>query len=449
VIKNKEITHLEHSRVKLSLTIEKEAVGKEYHKLLDDYSKTIRLPGFRPGKVPPAVVERKFGEGLKAEAAQKIVEDSLKTVFEEIEEKPATYETPELQDDYKLSFDDDFQFTVAYDIFPKVEIGPYTGLDIEQPVVKITEDDEKRELDVLVEQNSFIVEKDGQAEKENSATVNYWEVDEAGAEIPGTKKQDMPLVVDAGHDIYGIDTELAGMKKGDTKNITKSYPADYREKDLAGQTKKFVIELTGLREKKKPDLDDELAKDISEAYETLDDLKKDIKKRLEESAAIRTRSLTVDALMDQVVEKSNIDLPESMIRAEQKRLWRQFAGQFRIKEEQIEQLLTIQNKSKDDLFAEWRPRSEKSLKIQLCIQKMLEAEKIEISDEELDAFFKEQSEGASMSFEELKDYYIKNNLIDMARHDAQEKKLFDQLLEKNTIAPGKEISFTEAMGGKQ
>jgi trigger factor len=449
VIKNKEITRLEHSRVKLSLTIEKETAQKEYDSLLKDYSKKMQMPGFRKGKVPPAVLERKFGDSLKAEAAEKIIEDSLKTVFEEIEEKPMTYEAPELQEDYKLSFDQDFSFTVAYDTFPKVEVGPYTGLTIEKPAVKISEEDEKRELDVLVEQNSFIVEKDGQAEKDNTATVSYWEIDEGGAEIPNTKKTDMPLVVGSGYDIYGIDAELEGMKKGESKTVTKTYPDDYKEKNLAGAAKKFVIEMTGLREKKKPELDDELAQDISDSYKTLDDLKKDIRKRLDDSAANRTRALTVDALMDQVVEKSTIDLPESMIRAEQNRLWRQFAGQLRVREEQIEQLLALQNKSKDALFEEWRPRSEKSLKIQLCIQKMIETEKIEVSDEELDAFFTEQAEGASMSSEELKDYYTKNNLTDMARHDVQEKKLFDQILEKNTVAPGKEITFTEAMGGNQ
>jgi trigger factor len=431
------------------LTIDRETAQKEYESLLKNYSQKMQLPGFRKGKVPPAVLERKFGDSLKAEAAEKHNEDSLKTVFEEIEEKPITFEAPELQEDYKLTFDQDFSFAVAYDTFPKIEVGPYTGLNIEKPAVKIAEEDEKRELDALVEQNSFIVEKDGQAEKENTATVSYWEADEAGAEIPNTKKTDIPLIVGSGYDIYGIDAELEGMKKGETKAVTKTYPGDYKEKDLAGTAKKFVIELTGLREKKKPEIDDELAKDISDSYKTLDDLKKDIRKRLEDSAANRTRALTVDALMDQVVEKSSIDLPESMIRAEQNRLWRQFAGQLRVREEQIEQLLALQNKSKDALFEEWRPRSEKSLKIQLCMQKMIEAEKIEVSDEELDAFFKEQSEGATMSFEELKDYYTTNNLIDMARHDVQEKKLFDQILEKNTVTAGKEISFTEAMGGNQ
>ncbi|MDR1626762.1 MAG: trigger factor [Spirochaetia bacterium] len=449
MIKNKEITHLEHSRVKLTLTIEKEAAAEEYSKLLSDYSKKIQLPGFRKGKVPVAVLERKYGDSLKAEVVQKIIEDSLKTVFQDIEEKPLPYMVPELQEDYKLGLDQDFCFTVAYDIFPTVELGPYTGLTVEKPSVKITGDDQKRELEVLVEQNSFIVEKDGAAEKDNTATLAYWELDEAGAEIPNTRKKDIPLVVGAGNDIYGLDLELDGMKKGETKTITKTFPEDHGNKDLAGKTKKIALELTGLREKKRPELNDELAQDISDSYNTLEDLKADIDKRLQDVAAARTRAMTVEALMNQVVQNSTMDLPESMVRAELERLWRQFAGRHRLREEELERVLASQGTPKDSLFEEWRPRAETSLKMQLCINKMIENEKIEVSDEAMDDFFREQIKGSSVSFDDMKDYYTKNNLIDTARHDAQEKKLFDQLLEQNTFTAGREMSFTDAVGGGQ
>ena len=198
MIKNKEITRLEHSRVKLSLTIDKESAEKEYADILADYAKKAQMPGFRKGKVPPSVLERKFGDSIKAEAVEKIIEESLKTVFEEIEEKPLSFEAPELQEEYKLSFDEDFSFAVAYDIYPTVDLGPYTGLTVEKPRVKITEDDEKRELDALVEQNSFIVEKEGVAEKDNRVTVDCWELDEAGGEVPNSRKPDMSLTVGGG-----------------------------------------------------------------------------------------------------------------------------------------------------------------------------------------------------------------------------------------------------------
>jgi trigger factor len=239
------------------------------------------------------------------------------------------------------------------------------------------------------------------------------------------------------------------MKTGEKKELAIIYPEDYPDKKRAGTPAKLVLELKGLRENKRPEINDELAQDISDAYETLDDLKKDIRKRLEESAKNRVHALTVEALMEQVVEKSVIDLPESMIRAEQDRLWQQFAARFHADEKEIEKILAERSSSKEQLYAEWRPKSEKSLKIQLCIQKMLEAEKIEASEEELDAFLAEQAKSASMSFEEMKEYYAKNKLTGVARHEVREKKLFEQVLEKNTVVTGKEIGFLDALGGSQ
>jgi trigger factor len=449
VVTNKEIQHLDKSRVKLSITVGKEDAEKEYRTILADYAKKAQIDGFRKGKVPPAVLERKFGEGIKAEAGQKVIEDSLKTVFEEIEEKPLPYSVPELDEDFELSFDKDFSFSVTYDVFPKIELGAYTGLDVEEPVVKISAEDEKRELQALVEQNSFIVEKDGAAAKEDIATVGYWEIDEKGEEVPNTRRQDFVFTVGSGGNPYGFDDDIVGMKKGDNKIVKKDYPADYPTKELTGKSKTVAVELSVLKEKKKPEVNDELAQDISEKYKTVDDLKKDIRKRLDETMKARVRSMTIESLMDQVAEKSTVPLPESMVQAELQHSWNHFVSQFRMKEEQVEKLLQIQGRTKEVLFEEWRPNAEKSLKVRLLIEKMIEAEKIEAGNEEVDAFLKEQAEESSMKFEELKEYYTKNNLLEMARHDVQEKKLFDLVLGKNAVKKGKKLNFVDMLQGNR
>lgn len=449
VVANKEIQHLDKSQVKLSVTVRKDDAEKEYRKLLAEYSGKAQISGFRRGKVPAEVLERKFGEGIKVEAGQQIIEDSLKEIFSEIEEKPLPYSVPELQDDLEFSFDKDFCFSVTYDIYPKIEVGPYTGLTVEQPEVDVTEDDEKRELDALVEQNSFIVEKDGAAAKDDSATVNYWEVDDQGNEIPNTKRQDFTFVVGSGYNHYKFDDDVVGMKKGDKKTVKKDFPADFETKELAGTSKTLVIELAALKEKKRPELNDELAQDISDKYETLDDLKKDIRKRLEETAADRTRALTIEALMEQVAEKSSLELPESMVQAELDHSWHHFVSQFRMKPDQVEKLLQLQGRSRETLFQDWRPNAEKSLKVRLLIEKMIETEKIEASEDEIDSLLKTQGEGSSMKFDELKDYYKKNNLLDMVGHDVKEKKLFDAVLAKNTLTKGRKLNFMDAMQGNR
>ena len=449
MIANKEIQHLDKSQVKLSITVKKDDAEKEYRKLLAEYSQKAQIDGFRRGKVPATVLERKFGEGIKAEVGQKLIEESLKEAFEEIEEKPLPYAHPELQEDFELSFDKDFSFSVTYDIYPKIEIGPYTGLTVEQPEVEITAEDEKRELDALVEQNSFVVEKDGAAAKDDSATLTYWEQDEQGAEVPNTKRQDFAFVIGSGYNLYKFDDDVIGMKKGEKKTVKKDYPADFEAKELAGTSRTLVLELTALKEKKRPELNDELAQDISDKYKTLEDLTQDIRKRLDETASNRKRALTIEALMEQVAEKSTMTIPESMVLAELDHSWHHFVSQFRMKPDQVEKLLHLQGRTREALFQEWRPNAEKSLKVRLLIEKMIEIEKIEAKEEEIDELLKTQGEGSSMSFDELKDYYTKNNLLDMVGHDVKEKKLFDEVLTKNTLTQGKKMNFMDAMQGNR
>jgi trigger factor len=150
--------------------------------------------------------------------------------------------------------------------------------------------------------------------------------------------------------------------------------------------------------------------------------------------------------MNLVVESTPIDLPESMIKADMDRKWRQFTGSFRDGEKTVQLLLEKQGKSKESIFERWKSEAEKSLKRQLCIQKMIENEKIEVSEEELDNFFREDAGNTSMTFDELKSYYEKNGLMGMARHDVEEKKLFDQILDKNTLTAGREMSLTDVLG---
>ncbi|MDR2588975.1 MAG: trigger factor [Spirochaetales bacterium] len=447
MIKNREISHLEHSRVRLSVTITKEAAAGEYSGLVAEYSKKVIMDGFRRGKVPAAVLERKFGTELRAETMENLIEKSLKSIFEEIEERPIMYSSPELEkDDYRLSFEEDFSFAVSYDIFPKIELGPYTGLSVAEPEIVISPEDEAHELEALVEQNSFIVEKDGEAAIGDTLTATCWEMDEAGGEVPLSRRQDFTFTLGSEDNLYAFDDSVVGMKKGEKREFTKEYPADYKFEAFAGKSKRLSFELTGLREKKRPEVNDELAQDISDEYKSLDDLTKDIRRRLEEAAAARKRQLTIEAFMGLVAEKSVIDLPESMIRAEEENLWQRFLSQVRVSEARLEEILELENSSRAALMEKWRPDAEKSLKFQLLIGELIKAEKVEASAEEVDANLSERAKSLRMDFDELKTYYTKNNMLDSVRHDIQEKKLFDELLGKNTLTKGESISYAKIVG---
>jgi len=202
-----------------------------------------------------------------------------------------------------------------------------------------------------------------------------------------------------------------------------------------------------LKEKKRPELNDELAQDISEKYKTLEDLKADIRKRLEETAQNRVRSITIERLMEKVLEGSSLILPESMVQVDLENTWENFLQRNRMQESNMLQILQLQGKTKEDVLNEWRPQAEKSLKIRLLINAMIDKEKIEVADEEVENLIKEHAQEASMDPKELKAYYEKNGYLDVLTHDLKEKKLFDRILEANQIKKGPEVKFIDILQG--
>jgi trigger factor len=450
VIKSKNVERKENSRVKLTVTVPQNEVKDSYQNLLKEYSKSVQIKGFRKGKVPANVLERKFGDGIKAEATQNIMESSLKEAFDDIEEKPLPYSMPELAEELDMDLEKDFTFSVSYDVYPDIKLGDYKQIEIEVPEVSITKEDEERELKALQEQNAMVVEKkEGTVEKDNIVTVNMWEVDESGAEVPDTKREDFVFTVGTGYNLYKIDDEIIGMKQGEEKTIEKEFPEDYEHQELSGTKRKIACEVTAIKERKLPEIDDELAQDISDEYETLADLKKDIRKRLEDSADARLRELKVNKFLEQLAEISEYELPESMLKAELNAYWQNFVSRFQTDEEQISKMLQSQGNSREKLEEEWKPNAQTSLTHRLLTHELLEQEKIEISDEEREARLAEQAESSSMNVEDVKTYYQNNNMMEYLDNDLKQRKLFDALLENIKTKKGKKIKFLDLLQGNQ
>ncbi|MDR1747917.1 MAG: trigger factor, partial [Spirochaetaceae bacterium] len=251
---NKEITRLENSAVKLTITIAKDDVASEYTQLLAKYAKTIQIPGFRKGKVPPSILEQKYGEALKADAVSEIIEKTLGEIFEEIEEKPLPYGSPVMHETPKPSIDQDLVFSVEYDVMPKVEVKSMEGITVEVPQVTVGDEELNEELKAIQERNALVIDKnDGEAAaKGDIVTVNYSELDDKGAVIAGTERQDFVFDIGSGYNIFKFDDDIVGMKKGETSDITKSYPEDFSDSDLAGKTKKIRVTVTALKVRNLP-----------------------------------------------------------------------------------------------------------------------------------------------------------------------------------------------------
>jgi trigger factor len=431
---SKEVELLDNSQVKLTVRVPTEDVKQEYDTIVKEYCQNAHLKGFRKGKVPAEVIIRKLGPSLIDQTRAEILEKSLSEVFESVEQKPIPYATPEIKSPEALELGKDFSFEVVYDTWPAIELGPYLGLEIDQPEWEISDEDLGRELKGIQEQNALFTDKDeGAVETGNIVNIDYVELDESGAEKPGTKREAFVFEVGTGYNVYKVDDEMVAMKKGETKLITKTFAEDFETKALAGTTVMLRVTLNSIKEKKLPEINDELAQDISEKFQTLDDLKADIRKKLEEAVKSALRSKTVTRVLDSVVETSRIPLPASLVQYQLEAMWQDYANQLRIDEKRLAALLEQQGRSVEELRKEWTPSAEKRARLQLVVSEIAKKEGIAIEDSDLDAEIAKMADERKVTASELKESLAKNNLEDYMRSNLRMDKLYDYLLSKTVI----------------
>ncbi|MDR2782674.1 MAG: trigger factor [Treponema sp.] len=456
---SKEITRLEHSRIQLVVSIGKDDVKLEYDNILNDFSKDIQIPGFRKGKVPKNVIERKFGPGLVSDITGHIVERAIETVFQNEsfpkEDMPLAYSPPALEGEpSNITLGEDYTFTVAYDVFPKITIGQYTGLEIETPDVRIMDEDVNRELGAVRERNAIVFDKDETvpAVKGDVATVNYCELTAEGEVEKGSEREDFVFTIGSGRTFFKFDDDLTGLKKGETKHIEKTFAEDFEDKDLAGKTKKIRVTLTNLKEKKLPDLDDELAQDVDEKFKTLDDLKNSIRERLEHGLEHRLKTIKINALLEKIMENTPIDIPESMIRVQFDAQWRNFARQLNMPVDTVKENIARSEKGLAEFEALWRPEATKTLHSRLVIETLMKELNIEATEEDIEKALEHQAEHggrSGQSLEEIKKIYEQENMKSYLEDDIKENKLFDILLSKNIIKSGGEKDYLTIMEDKE
>jgi len=451
VVVTKEIERLEKSRLKLNITVGKDDVRSGYDELLAAYAKSAQIPGFRKGKVPRDVLVRKFGDALKSEALAKIIEKSAEEAFEgePRENRPLPYSTPALQGEPELDTEKDLQFSLVYDVLPEVKVGKWEGLEAEVPDVSITDEDLARELEHIRDRNSIVLDKeDGEAAAFGDVvTVNYCELNPDSDEVmANSEREDFTFTLGSGYNIYKFDDEITGMKKGEQKAFTKSFPDDLQDEELAGKTKKLRVTLTGLKIKKLPELNDDLAQDVDEKFTTLEDLKKNILERLNKDLEGRLRAIKLTKLLEMIMENTPVEIPESMLRAELDARWRKLASNFETDARGLYRIMGNSPERAETLIKNWTPDAEKALHSRLIVETLLEELKLEPSDEEVEKEMEKQAFESGEELENFKNYYKDDMMLNYLKEDMAERKLFDLLLEKNTIKAGQKGSYAELAG---
>jgi len=448
VIKNKETELLDNSSVRLTITVAEEAVRKEYDGLLQEYGKNVRMDGFRKGKVPPNILLRKYGEIILGETAERVVQKSLEQALAAGDQKPIATSIPTLDSADKLVLGKEFSYKVTFDTFPKIELPEYKGLEYEELEVSVGEEDLERELKGLQEQNSVVVDKkDPVVAKGDIVNVDYVELEEGGAEKTATRRQSFVFEVGSGYNLYRFDEEIVGLKAGEEKTVAKEYPADSEVQELAGRKLSLKVKVNTVKEKQLPEINDELAQDISDKYKNLEDLKKDIREKLAKHAAQRVRGHSISLLLDKIAGQAVISLPKSMMEQELEEEWHRFLGRLRADEKVVLQEMAKEGRSKESVQEEWKPAAEKKLRLQLAVSEMVKREGIQATQEEVDSRVQADAEARSISFEQAKEIYTKNRLLDFLSFDIKNEKLYDQLLASGRRRQGKKVKLLDLLGG--
>lgn len=426
-----EFTSLEKSAVKLTVTVAKKDVQESYNGIVSKYVKNAQIPGFRKGHVPANVLERKYGDAIKADALSELIDKSLNEVFEkETENRPLPYQQPVMEQLPEFDTSKDLVYTVTFDVFPKVSVKDFKGIEIMEPQVTVGDKELEDELKAIQERNAVVMDKkaDEKAEKDNIVTVDY-------SEENGESRNGFVFTVGASDDVYKISDDVIGMKKDETKEVSKD-------------SKKIKITVKAIKTRQLPALDDDLAQDVSEKFKTLADLKADISRNLEVAKNRKLAELKSQSLLEQLVEKNPFDIPASMLAAELDGRWRMMAQQFQTTPEQLEKMITASGQTKESMLTQWTGDSEKMLKSRIIVDSLLKEKNISVTPEEIEEQYKKIAEEGGMDVEEVKKHYSDPRSKEWLIDDTKEQKLYEELYKEVKVSKGDKISFADLFAAK-
>ena len=372
----------------------KDAVTKAYLK----QRKNITIPGFRKGKAPRAFIEKYYGEGVFYEdALEAIYPDAVASAIEEAKlepvDTPYDLEIPEMGNDGVTM---KFKVTVK----PEVELGEYKGLKATKKSTKVTADEVKAELARMQEQNSTVSDVDDRAVKKNDIVVIDFEGFVDGKAFDGGKAEKYELTIGSNQFIPGFEDQIIGHKIGDEFDVNVKFPEDYQA-DLASKDAVFKIKLHGIKVKEVPALDDEFAKDVSE-FDTLDELKKDIKKQLEKRKNDDAENELHNTLLEEVAKGIKAEIPEAMIEKTIDDDVNEYSYRLQSQGLKLETYLKYTGMDMKGFREGFKERAETQVRLNLALEKIIEKEKIEVTEEDIEAEYKKYADAYNMDIDTIK-----------------------------------------------
>lgn len=415
----------ENNTAYLNLEVDEQQFEKALEKAYRKNAKRFVVPGFRKGKAPRILVERYYGpEILYQDAAEIILPEAYQDGIEELDLEPVDRPKFDIE---QIEKGKSLIATVQVTIKPDVEIEKYKGLEAEKIVYTVTEDDVTKELEILQERNARLVTVENRPAKQKDIAVIDFEGFVDDEPFAGGKAENYSLELGSNSFIKGFEEQVVGMKVGEAKDVKVTFPKEYHQEELAGKDAIFKVTLKELKEKDLLPLDDEFAKDVSE-FDTLDELKKDIKSKLEERANSIAQGSLKASIVNKLVENAKVDIPQVMIENETDRILMDFAINLRMQGLNIETYLKFKQMSFEDFRAEFKERAAENVKSSLILEEVGKRENIQVTDEETDDAIEELAKKANQSIEEYKKALKPENVMNI-KSGVLTQKIFNFLID--------------------
>ena len=385
--------------------IDKELMESGVNKAYMKARKQIMIPGFRKGKAPRKMIEAMYG-------AHVFYEDGLEEIF------PQVYQAAVLDQDIKaigrpsladmqISEENIVTLTLTTEVYPEVTLGQYKGLEIEKAEATVTDAQVQAELDRMAQNVASTETVEKAAEMGDTANIDFEGFDN-GVAFDGGKGEGFDLKLGSGQFVPGFEEQVVGMTAGEEKDINITFPEDYKA-DLAGKAVVFHVKLNKVTVTNVPELDDEFAKDVSE-FDTLEELKADIRAKALENAQKQIDSAFEQAAVDKAAENITVDMPKAMVEAELDTQMERFAYQLQMSGYSMEQYAQMMGGDVNTMRNAFRPAAEKQARTTVTLEKIVEVEGITVTDEEIEAEFAALAAQYELEIEKVKEMVPMNEL---------------------------------------
>ena len=398
------VEKLEGNMAKLTIECSEERFEEALQKAYLKNKNQIQLQGFRKGKAPRAMIEKIYGAGVFYEdAANDLIPTAYDEALEEEEVKALDIVSQPDIEVQQIEKGKAFIFTADVAVRPEVKLGQYKDFDVEKEVAEVTDEDVDKELESVREQNSRTVTVEDRPIAAGDIAVIDYEGFCDGVAFDGGKGEDYELEIGSHSFIDTFEDQLVGKNAGDDVEVNVKFPEDYHAEELKGKDALFKVQIKSVKVKELPELDDEFAEEVSD-FDTLQEYREDVKKKLVDRKQSELDLKRRDEIVEKAVANAEMTIPAAMIDTQARTMLNDYAQQMQMQGISMDMYMKFTNSTVESMLEEMKPQAETRIKNSLVLEAIADAEKIEITDEDVEEELKRMAESYKMELEEIKKY---------------------------------------------